>query len=132
MAVLVVLRWTPAGGGTDKYGDLDIIQVLDADQSPGTVVEANTPARFGFFYVHDKDVTDPGVVRFMEQHTTGTGDEISIVSHRKWGGVRANIPGDAMRLTVYHPWGGDGSTVPSNVKFSAANVLAFLRDKSVI
>lgn len=132
MAVLVVLKWNPSGSGTNKYSDLDIMQVLDADQSPGTVVEANTPNRYGFFYVSDREVDDPGVVAFMEQHTTGTGDSITVVSHRKWGGVRANIPGDASRFLTYHPWGGDGALVPSDVKFTAANLLAFLRDKSVI
>ncbi len=132
MPCLVVVRWRPQDsempGG---YGDLDVIQVLDADQDPGTRVVANDPPRFGFFYVSDRDVDDPAIARFMEPETTGTEGtpSFSLVRKRRWQGVRANIPGDASRFLTYHPWNGDGSSVPANVQFTAANVAAFLRDR---
>lgn len=116
------------------FGDLEIIDVLPADEYPGDRVVENMPRRFMFLYITDRDYDDPGVLNYLqrwESAPTGPRREVRILSGRRFRALREQIPGNPRRFLTYHPWGLDGLTVPNNVKYTAAQFVQFMRDKAL-
>lgn len=59
------------GGDLTGYDQGDVIEVLDANQSPGAAVEANPGGRFGFVYVEGRGPDHPAMRALLEPFTDG-------------------------------------------------------------
>lgn len=109
-----------------SYDDNDIIQALDAEQSPGTVVEQNAPARFEFCYITDREVIDSEIMNLMvpleEEDPLDPSGLPIMVEKRRYG---VNLSYDPAFLT-YAPY----ATAPEDIKFTWAEFEPKIIDKA--
>lgn len=109
-----------------SYEDNDIIQALDAEQGPGTVVEANSPQRFEFCYITDKSVTDSEITNLMvsleEEDPLDPSGPPLVLEKRRYG---VDLSYDSAFLT-YAPY----ATAPEDIKFTWAEFEPKIIDKA--
>jgi hypothetical protein len=126
MASLVIIA-KPSGGLT--YDDNDVVQLLPAEQNPGASVAQNTPPRFLFCYITDKDVSDPEIVDLMAPYEGDLIDPQDPDQGREQLGKRKNtctLPGPIdLACQTYHPY----DEAPGQVKFTWAQFQALTAQK---
>ena len=117
-------------GGGLSYSDYDIIAALPEGQHPGIAVAENDPPRFGFAWIEDRDPTDPEIVELVESQfgAPDSEGETSLGAKRRYGANLSVAPGQIKRFETYHAF----PDAPNNVKFTYAQVAAFLTDKGLL